>query len=150
MTNAQLKRKAKQIAVLVEMGVVTIDQVKRKVKPQFYQDYIFPLLQEKYIPLTYLRMYGADLQSAISADILAAQQYIRIYKILEKDNKAFKELADVHNALSRLEGSNTTTTADQIHQEMQKGLTEAQQKIKFYYETFPTLVKTIISTGEIK
>lgn len=150
MTNTKLKRKAKQIAVLVEMGIITIDQVKRKVKPQFYQDYIFPLLKERYIPLTYLRMYGADLQSAISADIISAQQYIRTYKILEKDNKVFGEFADIHNALRRLEGNNTITTADQMHQKMQKGLTEAQQKIKFYCETFPTLVKTLISTGEIK
>lgn len=150
MTNAELKRKAKQIAVLVEMGIITIDQVKHKVKPQFYQDYIFPLLRERYIPLTYLRMYGADLQSAISADIISAQQYIRTYKILEKDNKAFEELADIHNALGRLGGINTTTTADQMHQKMQKGLTEAQQKIKYYCEAFPTLVKTVISTGEIK
>ena len=150
MTNAKLKRKAKQIAVLVEMGIITVDQVKRKVKPQFYQDYILPLLEERYIPLTYLRMYGADLQSAISADIISAQQYIRTYKILEKDNKAFEELADIHNALGRLEGNNTITTADQMHQKMQNGLTEAQRKIKFYCEAFPTLVKTIISAAEIK
>lgn len=149
MTNAQLKRKAKQIAVLVKMGIVTIDQVKRKVKPQFYQDYILPLLRE-YISLTYLRMYSADLQSAISADILSAKQYIRIYKLLEKDNKAFKELAEIHNALNRVEGNNTIETANQIRQSMQKGLTEAQRKIKFYCEAFPSLVKTIISTGEIK
>ena len=33
MTNTKLKRKAKQIAVLVEMGIVSVTEVKRKVKP---------------------------------------------------------------------------------------------------------------------
>lgn len=71
MTNAQLKRKAKQIAVLVEMGTITIDQVKRKVKPQFYQDYVLPLLEERYIPLTYLRIYG-KIGDLIKLDIASA------------------------------------------------------------------------------
>ena len=71
MTNTQLKRKAKQIAVLVEMGIVSINEVKRKVKPQFYQEYVLPLLEERYIPLTYLRIYGG-IGDLIKVDIASA------------------------------------------------------------------------------
>ena len=78
MTNAQLKRKAKQIAVLVEMGIVSVNEVKRKVKPQFYQDYLLPLLQERYIPLTYLRIYGG-ISDLIKVDIASALVNIEKY-----------------------------------------------------------------------
>ena len=44
MTNAQLKRKAKQMVMLIEMGRITPEQVKRKVRPQFWNDYVLPLL----------------------------------------------------------------------------------------------------------
>ena len=80
MTNAKLKRKAKQIAVLVEMGIITVDQVKRKVKPQFYQDYVLPLLEERYIPLTYLRIYGS-IGDLIKVDIASALVVIENYLV---------------------------------------------------------------------
>ena len=80
MTNAKLKRKAKQIAVLVEMGIITVDQVKRKVKPQFYQDYVLPLLEERYIPLTYLRIYGG-IGDLIKVDIASALVVIENYLV---------------------------------------------------------------------
>ena len=83
MTNAKLKRKAKQIADLVEMGIITVDQVKRKVKPQFYQDYIFPLLKERYIPLTYLRIYGG-IGDLIKVDIASALVVIDNYLVAAK------------------------------------------------------------------
>ena len=83
MTNAQLKRKAKQIAVLVEMGIVSVDQVKRKVKPQFYQDYVLPLLKERYIPLTYLRIYGG-IGDLIKVDIASALVVIDNYSAMAK------------------------------------------------------------------
>ena len=83
MTNAKLKRKAKQIAVLVEMGIITVDQVKRKVKPQFYQDYILPLLEERYIPLTYLRIYGG-IGDLIKVDIASALVVIDNYLAVMK------------------------------------------------------------------
>lgn len=80
MTNAQLKRKAKQIAVLVEMGIVSINEVKRKVKPQFYRDYVLPLLEERYIPLTYLRIYGG-IGDLIKVDIASALVDIDNYSV---------------------------------------------------------------------
>ena len=83
MTNAQLKRKAKQIAVLVEMGVISVDQVKREVKPQFYQDYVLPLLKERYIPLTYLRIYGG-IGDLIKVDIASALVVIDNYSAMAK------------------------------------------------------------------
>ena len=61
MTNTQLKRKAKQIVLLVEMGRITPEQVKRKVRPQFWNDYVLPLLRENYIPLMYARIYAGYL-----------------------------------------------------------------------------------------
>ena len=83
MTNAKLKRKAKQIAVLVEMGIVSINEVKRKVKPQFYQDYVLPLLEERYIPLTYLRIYGG-IGDLIKVDIVCALDCIDHYLVAAK------------------------------------------------------------------
>ena len=83
MTDTQLKRKAKQIAVLVEMGIVSVDQVKRKVKPQFYQDYVLPLLKERYIPLTYLRIYGG-IGDLIKVDIASALVVIDNYSAMAK------------------------------------------------------------------
>lgn len=55
MTNAQLKRKAKQMVMLIEMGRISPEQVKRKVRPQFWNDYVLSLLKENYIPLMYAR-----------------------------------------------------------------------------------------------
>ena len=83
MTNAQLKRKAKQIAVLVEMGIVSVNEVKRKVKPQFYLDYVLPLLKERYIPLTYLRIYGG-IGELIKVDIASALVDIDNYLVAAK------------------------------------------------------------------
>ena len=80
MTNTKLKRKAKQIAVLVEMGIVSVNEVKRKVKPQFYQDYILPLLKERYIPLTYLRICGS-IGDLIKVDIASALVVIDNYLV---------------------------------------------------------------------
>ena len=61
MTDTQLKRKAKQIALLVELGLITPEQAKRKVRPQFWNDYVLPLLRENYIPLMYARIYAGYL-----------------------------------------------------------------------------------------
>lgn len=83
MTNAQLKRKAKQIAVLMEMGIVSVNEVKRKVKPQFYLDYVLPLLEERYIPLTYLRIYGG-IGDLIKVDIASALIVIDDYSAVAK------------------------------------------------------------------
>ena len=83
MTNAELKRKAKQIALLVEMGIVSVNEVKRKVKPQFYLDYVLPLLKERYIPLTYLRIYGG-IGDLIKVDIASALTVIDNYLVAAK------------------------------------------------------------------
>ena len=61
MTNAELKRKAKQTVMLIEMGRISPEQVKRKVRPQFWNDYVLPLLRENYIPLMYVRIYAGYL-----------------------------------------------------------------------------------------
>ena len=136
MTHAQLKRKAKQIAVLVEMGIITVDQVKRKVKPQFYQDYIFPLLKERYIPLTYLRIYGG-IGDLIKVDIASALVDIDDYLVATKWND-FKLLANLNSQIKGI-----TITADQLHQEMFEKFMKAQQKIKYYSKAYPVAVKIL-------
>ena len=142
MTDTKLKRKAKQIAVLVEMGIITVDQVKRKVKPQFYQDYVLPLLEERYIPLTYLRIYGG-IGDLIKVDIASALVDIENYLAMAEGNN-FKILAKLN---SQIKG--TTITADQLHQEMFKKFTKAQQKIKYYSKAYPVAVKILgLSMGE--
>ena len=135
MTNAQLKRKAKQIAVLVEMGIVSVNEVKRKVKPQFYLDYVLPLLKERYIPLTYLRIYGG-IGELIKADIASALVDIDNYSAMKGND--FKILVNLRNLLK-----GTTITADQLQQEMFEKFTKAQQKIKYYSKTYPIAVKVL-------
>ena len=45
------------------------------------------------------------------------------------------------NLSSQLRG--TTITADQLHQEMFEKFKKAQQKIKYYYKTYPVAVKIL-------
>lgn len=136
MTNTKLKRKAKQIAVLVEMGIVSINEVKRKVKPQFYRDYVLPLLEERYIPLTYLRIYGG-IGDLIKVDIASALVDIDNYSAAAEWND-FKILANLRNLLK-----GTKITADQLQQEMFEKYMKAQQKIKYYSKAYPIAVKVL-------
>ena len=57
----------------------------------------------------------------------------------------FPDLADLESQFN-----DTPITACQMRQSMEKQFKEAQQKIKYYYKTYPMMVKTLISTGEIK
>ena len=136
MTNTKLKRKAKQIAVLVEMGIVSVNEVKRKVKPQFYQDYLLPLLKETYIPLTYLRIYGG-ISDLIKVDIASALTVIDDYLSIVEWND-FENLANLRNSIK-----GTTITADELQQKMFEKYTKAQQKIKYYSKAYPVAVKIL-------
>ena len=148
MTNAQLKRKAKQIVILIEMGRITPEQVKRKVRPQFWNDYVLPLLWENYIPLMYARIYAGylafgDLRKWIKNEINFARLDIRDYQEAVEKNM-FEELADLESNIW-----NETITADQMRQSMEKQFKEAQQKIKYYYKTYPMIVSDLVAKGEI-
>ena len=136
MTNTKLKRKAKQIAVLVEMGIVSVNEVKRKVKPQFYQDYLLPLLKKTYIPLTYLRIYGG-ISDLIKVDIASALTVIDDYLSIVEWND-FENLANLRNSIK-----GTTITADELQQKMFEKYTKAQQKIKYYSKAYPVAVKIL-------
>ena len=57
----------------------------------------------------------------------------------------FPDLADLESQFN-----DTPITADQMRQSMEKQFKEAQQKIKYYYKTYPMMVNDLISTGEIK
>lgn len=56
----------------------------------------------------------------------------------------FPDLADLESQFN-----DTPITADQMRQSMEKQFKEAQQKIKYYYKTYPMIVSDLISTGEI-
>ena len=146
MTNAQLKRKAKQTVILIEMGRITPEQVKRKVRPQFWNDYVLPLLRENYIPLTYARIYClafGSLREWIKNEIEFSKLHIKEYQEAVEKNM-FEELADYESQFD-----NIPITADQMRQSMEKQFKEAQQKIKYYYEAYPTMVSDLIAKGEI-
>ena len=149
MTNAQLKRKAKQMVMLIEMGRITPEQVKRKVRPQFWNDYVLPLLRENYIPLMYARIYAGylafgDLRKWIKNEINFARLDIKDYQEAVEKN-LFPDLADLESQFN-----DTPITADQMRQSMEKQFKEAQQKIKYYYKTYPMIVNDLITKGEIK
>ena len=149
MTNAQLKRKAKQTVMLIEMGRITPEQVKRKVRPQFWNDYVLPLLRENYIPLMYARIYAGylafgDLRKWIKNEINFARLDIKDYQEAVEKN-LFPELADLESQFN-----DKPITADQMRQSMEKQFKEAQQKIKYYYKTYPMMVNDLIAKGEIK
>ena len=143
MTNAQLKRKAKQTVMLIEMGRITPEQVKRKVRPQFWNDYVLPLLRENYIPLMYARVYGS-LRDWIKKEIEFSKLRIREYQEVVEKNM-FAELADLESQFEDI-----PITEDQMRQSMEKQFKEAQQKIKYYYKTYPMMVNDLIAKGEIK
>ena len=148
MTNAQLKRKAKQTVMLIEMGRITPEQVKRKVRPQFWNDYVLPLLRENYIPLMYARIYAGylafgDLREWIKNEINFSKLRIKDYQEAVEKNM-FPDLAEHENQFN-----DTPITADQMRQSMEKQFKEAQQKIKYYYETYPTMVNDLVAKGEI-
>ena len=148
MTNAQLKRKAKQTVMLIEMGRITPEQVKRKVRPQFWNDYVLPLLRENYIPLMYARIYAGylafgDLREWIKNEINFARLDMREYQEAVEKN-LFPDLADLESQFN-----DKPITADQMRQSMEKQFKEAQQKIKYYYETYPTMVNDLVAKGEI-
>ena len=148
MTNAQLKRKAKQMVMLIEMGRITPEQVKRKVRPQFWNDYVLPLLKEKYIPLMYARIYAGylafgDLREWIKNEINFSKLHIIEYQEAVEKNM-FSDLADLESQFN-----NTPITADQMRQSMEKQFKEAQNKIKYYYKTYPMIVSDLVVKGEI-
>ena len=61
------------------------------------------------------------------------------------EKNLFPDLADLESHFD-----NIPITADQMRQSMEKQFKEAQQKIKYYYKTYPMIVKDLIAKGEIK
>ena len=142
MTNTQLKRKAKQIVMLIEMGRITPEQVKRKVRPQFWNDYVLPLLKEKYIPLIFGIAFGS-IKDAIRIHISLDKSTIEHFReAVEKD--MFEELADLESRFN-----DKPITADQMRQSMEKDCKAAQERIKYYCETYPSIVSEFITKKEV-
>ena len=61
------------------------------------------------------------------------------------EKNLFPDLADLESQFN-----DTPITADQMRQSMEKQFKEAQQKIKYYYKTYPMIVNDLITKGEIK
>ena len=57
----------------------------------------------------------------------------------------FPELADLESQFEDI-----PITADQMRQSMEKDFKKAQEKIKYYYKTYPMIVNDLIAKGEIK
>ena len=145
MTNAQLKRKAKQTVMLIEMGRISPEQVKRKVRPQFWNDYVLPLLKEKYIPLVVAARFSiayGKIEDAIRIRISLDKSTIESFRESVKKD-LFEELAD----LERHYGDNIT--ADQMRQSMEKEYIEAQERIKYYYKAYPSIASEFITKKEV-
>lgn len=61
------------------------------------------------------------------------------------EKNLFPDLADHESQFN-----DTPITADQMRQSMEKQFKEAQNKIKYYYKTYPMIVNDLIAKGEIK
>lgn len=57
----------------------------------------------------------------------------------------FPYLADLESQFN----DNIPITANQMRQSMEKQFKEAQNKIKYYYKTYPTIVSDLVAKGEI-
>ena len=57
----------------------------------------------------------------------------------------FEELADYESQFN----DNISITANQMRQSMEKQFKEAQNKIKYYYKTYPMIVSDLVVKGEI-
>ena len=96
----------------------------------------------------YARIYAGylafgDLRKFIKNEINFARLHIRDYQEAVEKNM-FEELADLESNIW-----NETITADQMRQSMEKQFKEAQNKIKYYYKTYPTIVSDLVAKGEI-
>ena len=60
------------------------------------------------------------------------------------EKNMFPDLADRESQFN-----DTPITANQMRQSMEKQFKEAQNKIKYYYKTYPTIVSDLVAKGEI-
>lgn len=97
----------------------------------------------------YARIYAGylafgNLREWIKNEINFSKLHIRDYQEAVEKN-LFPDLADDENQFNDI-----PITADQMRQSMEKQFKEAQNKIKYYYKTYPTIVSDLVAKGEIK
>lgn len=101
---------------------------------------MLPLLREKYIPLIFAISFGR-IEDAIRINISLDKSTIKNFReAVEKD--MFEELAD----LERHYGDQIT--ADQMRQSMEKEYIAAQERIKYYCKTYPSIASEFITKRE--
>lgn len=151
MTDAQLKRKAKQIALLVELGLITPEQAKRKVRPQVWNDYVLPLLKREYIPLTVARAYQVfGILNRIKYTI--PEDWIKTELVFANFTMKKCQEAIVDNSikdLAVLTGQITEkpTYKDYIMDIVNKTFNEAQAKTNYYTRKYPKIAADVFGTG---
>ena len=154
MTNAQLKRKAKQIALLVEIGLITPEQAKRKVRPQVWNDYVLPLLKREYIPLTVARAYQVfGILNRIKYTI--PEDWIKTELVFANFTMKKCQEAIVDNSIEDLailtgKITNKPTYKDYIMDIVNKTFNEAQAKTNYYTRKYPKIAADVFGTGLAK
>ena len=154
MTNAQLKRKAKQIALLVEIGLITPEQAKRKVRPQVWNDYVLPLLKREYIPLTVARAYQVfGILNRIKYTI--PEDWIKTELVFANFTMKKCQEAIVDNSIKDLavltgQITNKPTYKDYIMDIVNKTFNEAQAKTNYYTRKYPKIAADVFGAASVK
>lgn len=154
MTDAKLKRKAEQIALLVEIGLITPEQAKRKVRPQVWNDYVLPLLKREYIPLTVARAFQVfSILNRIKYTI--PEDWIKTELVFANFTMKKCQEAIVDNSiedLAVLTGQiiEKPTAKDYIMDIVNKTFNEAQAKTNYYTHKYPKISAEVFGTAAVK
>ena len=150
MTDTQLKRKAKQIALLVELGLITPEQAKRKVRPKVWNDYVLPLLREEYIPLIVARAFQVfgilnrikytTPEDCIKTELAFANFTMKKCQEAVVDN-SIEDLAVLTEQIT-----NKPTYKQVLEDIVNKTFNEAQAKTNYYTRKYPKLAADVFGT----
>lgn len=154
MTNAQLKRKAKQIALLVEIGLITPEQAKQKVRPQVWNDYVLPLLKREYIPLTVARAFQVfgilnRIKYTIPEDWIKTELTFSNF-IMKKCQEAIVDNSIKDLAVLTGQITNKPMAKDYIMDIVNKTFNEAQAKTNYYTRKYPKISAEVFASGVVK
>lgn len=154
MTNAKLKRKAEQIALLVEIGLITPEQAKHKVRPQVWNDYVLPLLKREYIPLTVARAFQVfGILNRIKYTI--PEDWIKTELVFANFTMKKCQEAIVNNSLEDLASltgkiTNKPTYKQVIADKVNEIFNEAQAKTDYYTRKYPKISAEVFASAVVK
>ena len=154
MTDTQLKRKAKQIALLVELGLITPEQAKRKVRPQVWNDYVLPLLKKEYIPLTVARAFQVfgilnRIKYTIPEDWIKTELTYSNF-IMKKCQEAIVNNSVEDLAVLTGQITNKPTYKQVLEDIVNKTFNEAQAKTNYYTRKYPKIAADVFGSGVVK